>query len=161
MNKNTRHGLLSFWLAFSLILFGAAMPTPTRAEVLVNTVIDYSDVVPIPCAGENVFISGRLHLLIIEQYDANGGIHYKFHGQPQGMTGIGLVSGNTWHATGLTQGHTNVHSGLPFEDTYVNNYRIIGSGPGNNFLVHEVFHITVNANGDVTANVVNASVECK
>ena len=43
----------------------------------------------------------------------------------------------------------------------MNNFRIIGQGPGNNFLVHETFHVTINANGVVTATVDNFSVECK
>jgi hypothetical protein len=43
----------------------------------------------------------------------------------------------------------------------VNNFRIIGQGPGNNYLVHEVFHVTINANGEVTAYVDNFSIECK
>jgi hypothetical protein len=43
----------------------------------------------------------------------------------------------------------------------VNNFRIIGQGTGNNFLVHETFHITVNADGTMTASVDNFSVDCK
>ena len=31
----------------------------------------------------------------------------------------------------------------------------------NNFLVHENTHVTVNANGEVTASVDNFSVDCK
>ena len=48
-----------------------------------------------------------------------------------------------------------------FTQTFVNNFRIIGQGPGNNFLVHEVFHITINANGDVTVIHDSISVDCK
>jgi hypothetical protein len=48
-----------------------------------------------------------------------------------------------------------------FEETFVNNFRIIGQGPGNNFLVHENFHITVNVNGTLTVFRDNFSVECK
>jgi hypothetical protein len=47
------------------------------------------------------------------------------------------------------------------EETFVNNFRIIGQGPGNNFLVHEVFHITFNANGSITAFVDKFSVDCR
>src|SRR5215467_3765370 len=51
--------------------------------------------------------------------------------------------------------------GFPFNTTLVNNFRIIGQGTGNNFLVHETFHITVNADGTMTAFVDNFSVDCK
>jgi hypothetical protein len=48
-----------------------------------------------------------------------------------------------------------------FETTFVNNFRIIGQGPGNNFLVHETAHITINADGTVRVNHDNLSTECK
>ena len=48
-----------------------------------------------------------------------------------------------------------------FNQTFVNNFRIIGQGPDNNFLVHQTVHQTVNANGDVTSTIVNTSVECR
>jgi hypothetical protein len=38
---------------------------------------------------------------------------------------------------------------------------MIGQGPGNNYSVHENFHITFNANGDVTAVQDNFNVDCK
>jgi hypothetical protein len=45
--------------------------------------------------------------------------------------------------------------------TYVNNFRIIGQGPGNNFLVHETMHITLNAAGILTVSHDNINVDCK
>src|SRR6266704_1863397 len=36
-----------------------------------------------------------------------------------------------------------------------------GQASGNNFLIHENFHITINANGRVTAFVDNFSVDCR
>jgi hypothetical protein len=50
---------------------------------------------------------------------------------------------------------------MPYNYTLVNNFRIIGQGAGNNFLLHETFHITVNANGELTAVADNYSVDCK
>lgn len=44
---------------------------------------------------------------------------------------------------------------------FVNNFRIIGQGPGNNYLVHETMHITINANGEFVVQHDNISVECK
>jgi hypothetical protein len=50
---------------------------------------------------------------------------------------------------------------LPYTFTYINNFRMIGQGPGNNFLVHTTNHVTINANGEATATVDNTSTECK
>jgi hypothetical protein len=71
------------------------------------------------------------------------------------------VTGDKYQGTGVTQSHTNDHAGLAFETTFVNNFRIIGQESGNNLLVHATVHVTVNANGDMTANVLNTSVECQ
>jgi hypothetical protein len=43
----------------------------------------------------------------------------------------------------------------------VNNFRIIGQGKGNNFLVHENLHLTINANGVATAVHDNFSIDCR
>ena len=51
--------------------------------------------------------------------------------------------------------------GTTYESTYINNFRIVGQGNGNNFLVHETYHVTVNANGEATAYVDNFRVECR
>ena len=83
----------------------------------------------------------------------------KEHFQPQGVSGVGLTTGDKYQATGVTQDETNVAAGQ--ETTFINNFRLIGQGPGNNLLIHDVFHVTINANGDVTALHDIHSVECK
>jgi hypothetical protein len=50
---------------------------------------------------------------------------------------------------------------LPITETFVNNFRIIGDGTGNNLLVHSTFHITVNAAGVLTAFVDGFRSECR
>ena len=82
------------------------------------------------------------------------------HNQPQGVMGVGLTSGDLYVGTGVTRETFN-NIFLPFEDTFVNNFRIIGQGSGNNYLLHENVHFTINANGDVTATVDNFSFECR
>jgi hypothetical protein len=160
MNRNRRR-LISVCLAITLVMFGLGLPTPTRAEVLTNTVVPITILVNIPCVPETVLLTGELHVLIAQEVDSNGGIHIKSHSQPQGISGVGMLTGDKYQGTGVTQEHFNDHAGLPIEDTFVNNFRIIGQGPGNNFLVHTTLHITIDANGVLTADVVNASTDCK
>jgi hypothetical protein len=117
----------------------------------------------IPCAddgaGEVVTLSGNLHIVLRFTQSKRGGIHAGFHFQPQGVSGVGETTGDRYQGTGVTQGQFNATVGV--EETFVNNFRIIGQGPGNNFLVHEVFHITFNANGTITALVDRFSVDCR
>ena len=44
--------------------------------------------------------------------------------------------------------------------TYVNNFRLIGPGPGNNLLVLEIAHITFDGD-DVIVQHDNLSIDCK
>jgi hypothetical protein len=116
--------------------------------------------VDIPCANETVYLTGPLHILYHFTLNPNGGYQVVSHYQPQGVTGIGPVSGAKYQATGVTSDHFNI-KGLPYTSTYINNFRIIGQGPGNNSLIHVNMHVTVNANGELTAYVDNYSSTCK
>jgi hypothetical protein len=117
----------------------------------------------VPCANgglaEDVALSGELHDLFHITNDGRGGLHVKGHDNPQGISGIGLSTGAKYQGTGVTQFEFTSKAG--FEETDVNNFRIIGQGSGNNFLVHDNFHFTINANGEVTSSHDNFSVECK
>jgi hypothetical protein len=145
-------------------LLTAVTPPPAHAEVTENISVDFTGfTVFIPCAaggaGELVVFTGQLHILMAFTANGAGGFHMKYHYQPQGLTGIGLTTGLKYQATGETQEETNINAGV--QDTFVNNFKIIGQGPGNNYLVHENTHITIDANGNVTASVDNLSVDCK
>jgi hypothetical protein len=149
-----------------MLLAALVFLTPLSAEVVTNEKVPLSFGVFVPCAaggaGEIVLLSGNLHILTAVTIDANGGLHIKEHFQPQGISGAGLTTGDKYQATGVTQNTFYVASPtFPFTFTFVNNFKIIGRGPDNNFLAHENFHITVNANGVVTTVVDNFKVECK
>jgi hypothetical protein len=161
MKRNVRRRFISAGLAVALAMFGLALPTPTHAAVVMNNKVPFLIAPFIPCVPEFALLNGNLHVLITSEVDSNGGTHFKSHFQPQGISGEGSVTGNKYQGTGVTQSHTNTHTSLASETTFVNNFRIIGPGPGNNLLVHTTFHVTVNANGEVTADVLNTSVECK
>jgi hypothetical protein len=117
----------------------------------------------VPCAaggaGEVVRLSGQVHNLLHLSTSARGNEVLKILVNPQGVGGVGLTTGAKYRGTGVTQEIFSVHVGVT--DTFVNNFRVIGQGPSNNFLVHEVLHVTVNANGTLTAFVSNVSVKCR
>jgi|SRR6185369_2069796 len=143
----------------------AILTTAASAAVQVNdkTVIDLT--VFIPCAangsGEIVDLSGPLRTLITFTINGNN-VTGKFHFQPQSISGAGETTGDKYQATGITQetfkaslqnGQTNL--------TFVNNFRIIGQGQGNNFLVHETLHLNFNPDGTLTVFHDNFSVVCR
>ena len=143
----------------------ALFTVPANAAKQVNDVTDIDLPVFIPCAaggaGELVDLSGPLHTLITFTINGNN-VSGKTHFQPQGISGTGETTGDKYQATGVTQeSFTGSFQNGQFSDTFVNNFRIIGQGPGNNFLVHETLHITVNANGTLTVFHDNFSIDCK
>jgi hypothetical protein len=152
--------LALFAIAVMLVSVAAA-----HAAVTTNDKQTTAFSVFVPCAnggaGESVDGTIDLHTLITSTVNGNN-VSGKFHFEPQGGDLVGSVTGDKYQPTGVTQDHFkgSLQNGQ-FTETFVNNFRIIGQGPGNNFLVHEVFHITINANGDVTVNHDRVSVDCK
>jgi hypothetical protein len=119
----------------------------------------------VPCAndgaGEVVQLSGNLHMVTHTIANASG-ITVKSQIQPQGISGVGMDSGDRYQGTGVTQ--STMSSSDPGADltySYVNNFRVIGHGAGNNLLVHETLHVTVNAQGALTASVDTFKVACR
>ena len=114
----------------------------------------------IPCTGDVVTLEGTLHLVFHTTFNDNHFVS-KYHFSPQQLTGVSAMTGAKYQGTGVTQGTTTgSFVNGQYSDTYVNNFRMIGQGPGNNYLVHSNIHVTFNANGDVTADHENTSVEC-
>lgn len=146
-----------------------AARTPTELAAALQTTqnvsVPYSFIAFIECAnnglGEEVQFSGDLHILIHVTENDNR-FTVKSHFQPMGIKGVGAVTGDVYSATGVTQ---DTQSGSfingSFTYNFVNNYKLIGPGPGNNFLAHENYTITINANGTVVTERDNFSFECK
>jgi hypothetical protein len=130
-----------------------------------NQKLPFDDSVFIPCAnggaGEEVYLSGTLHATYTITINGNN-VRVKYHYQPQEVKGIGAVTGDQYNATGVTQDEINgsFFNGR-YEETSINNFRIIGQGNGNNYLVHETVHVTVNANGVVTVALDKLAIDCK
>lgn len=138
---------------------------PAHGAVQVNDKTDIALQEFVPCAaggaGELVDLVGPLHTLVSFTINGNNVSGY-FHFQPQGIVGLGETTGEKYQATGVTQeSFKTAFVNLQSNETFVNNFRIIGQGPGNNFLVHETMHINFNADGSVTVFHDNFSIACQ
>ena len=130
--KTKRTGTMLIIAVFLTIAL-ATMPAQAEAEVTTtNENIDMKRYVYIPCTEEWVYLNGTLHVMTHATLNDNG-IHIKTHFNPKGISGVGLVTGNTYHATGVTQYNFNINEGVT--DTYINNFRIISKGSGENYMV--------------------------
>ena len=83
----------------------------------------------------------------------------QFQFQPHGNL-VGRITGDTYQLTGVTRGTYNdiLQSGESTL-TYVNSYQLIGPGPGNNLLVREIAHLTIDGD-DVVVHHDDFSIEC-
>ncbi len=148
-----------------LIVALMILSTSANAAVVVNDKTDINLSVFVPCAvggvGEIIDLSGPLHTLISTTVTGNSVSGY-FHFQPQGLSGTGETTGAKYNGTGVTEQSfkSSLQNGQA-NLTYVNNFRIIGQGAGNNYLVHETLHITINADGTLTVFHDNFSIDCK
>jgi len=119
----------------------------------------------VPCAnggaGEVVEAVGRIHRLTVSVVNPTGTVTVKTHSQPQGLRAVGLTTGDKYQATGVTQETDVFVAPFPFIATFTNSFRFIGPGPNNNLLIHEEFHLTVNADGTFTVSDDHFSMECR
>lgn len=157
--------LVGFALVVGLLNLVGTAPVLAKAETFrVSEKFPLDLVVFVPCAnggaGEYIELSGHLHTLFHITFDGQGGYHAKSHFNPQGVSGTGLTTGDKYQGTGVTQDQFIIGR-VGFENTVVNNFRLIGQGPGNNLLIDENSHITVNANLTITSFHDNFSAECK
>jgi hypothetical protein len=156
---------ITLTLTIVLLIFSFGVAAFSQAlSITTNDFVPFAQAVFVPCAnggaGEIVLIQGTLHIQNHITINDNR-VNLKVHFQPQGATGVGLTTGDTYNATGVTQEQDSIPlTNGAAEFTFINNFRIIGPGPDNNFQVHQTIHVTVDANGFVTTIVDNSSVDC-
>jgi hypothetical protein len=142
----------------------AAMDSPeggAPSASAVKTPIEETFTAFNPCAGEVLEFHIREQLVVHEKVDAKGGIHFHFVINDKGSTAVGLTSGLTWHQVGATRDAENIREPAPVTVSFVNVLNLIGHGSAPNLLIHEQFHITINANGTVTSLVERSKIRCK
>jgi hypothetical protein len=137
-----------------------------RSAIVSNTNIQipFASTVLVTCAnggaGEFVDITGTLHV-VQHSTVADNGSHGGFaHSQLQWAKGVGQSTGDVYQASGVTQIAEFDPLGPQMTTTTADNVLLIGPGPGNNRRAHMTIHLTVNANGEVSADVNIVEVTC-
>jgi hypothetical protein len=142
-------------VATGLLAVTSASAQGTTEKIPFDTVL-----APEEACGEAIHLSGTLLAQFTFTESSGGNVEIGFHFNPQGVRGVGLTSGATYHATGETLGTTTIKAKGGISDTFVNNFKIIGEGSAPNFLETDVIHLTVNAKGVVTATVEKSMIRC-
>jgi len=100
-------------------------------------------------AGELVDFSGTLNDVIHVTLKGNQ-TFVTFHDEPQGIFGVGTITGDEYRATKVTRETTRVGV-VGLTDSFVNHFTILGQGPENNLQIGEDVHVTVKGNRKLTA----------
>jgi len=130
---------------------------PVQAQAVAHT-----DVTSVPCefdlwvptkdAIEHAHFIGETRIVSHTTVNRNQGMVHMVmdtHG-----VGVGPVTGDKYEYMNAETLRWTFDR-LPVEQTYVHDFRCIGPGPDNNWLIHATIHWTINAKGELTANVVN------
>jgi hypothetical protein len=145
--------LAGFWTT------SAASADPGATTHLVVPIVYRSDN---PCTGEDVLFTGELRQVVTTFLDRAGHIHFA-ESEHLSLIGTGLASGAQYRFIQTSNDSANYDlapNGFLFESTIVTTVRMIGEGSIDDFFVHVHAHITRNANGDVTSNVISIQTEC-
>jgi hypothetical protein len=157
MRRLLQAGLLALVLAVLL----AFMPATASAAVVTNVRVPLNLTVFSPCNGDVIAVTGEIHLLASSTSDGAGGFHVTFMDNVSGVTGVGSISGATYHGVGGDWFSGNARPPFPVVLTQTDVFALISAGSAPNFVVTDTVHITVNADGTLTANVARFSVACR
>jgi hypothetical protein len=143
-----------------LIAVTAALAAPVSAQAAATTERMPFDVDLVICNGDVVHLSGTLLAVFTETTTPAGGFVVSSHFQPQGVSGVDLVTGTMFRATGLTRDILVVSPPGGITETFVNRFHIQATRGEQSYIVSEVFHITIAPTGAITAFVDNFRATC-
>jgi hypothetical protein len=111
------------------------------------------------CNGELVEVSGEVHHLVTTTTTPNGHLHVTDHIVVR-AAGIGATTGAAYQLREIgTVSHTV--NGLPESFSFIDTGGLIGQGDSSDFRFRIHFHFTVNAQGEVTADIGDVTILCR
>ncbi len=145
------------------LLLGAALAvslSQASAAVVTNTTVPIDAVIPNPCTGEEIHLTGSARVVATVTEDAGGGTHIKMHFNSQGVSGVGLTSGTRYRGIHQENSSSNTRGAAPTVTTERVNIKVVAQGAHGNWIIFSaLLHITVNANGTVTVSLGNIKAD--
>ena len=114
------------------------------------------------CNGDVVELQGTLHLVAQGDFVEDAPRqHVHTHLNSQKLTGIGVPSGARYNVNNISNSIFNARIDGANVTTLELMMNVVSLGSGENFQIQTVFHVTINANGETTAQFQNFHVHCK
>mgnify|MGYP000910545059 CR=1 FL=1 len=137
----------------------ALLMVPVNAEVLQNEKIPVDEVMQSPCTGEEVYLTGVIHLVYAATADGAGGYHLKVH--ENGMLTGEAASGQKYKLNIVYNVNQNVGPGEVLTYVVREQLKADGNAADDDLWIKYTVHVTVNANGEVTSERYDYEMECK
>jgi hypothetical protein len=145
-----------------VVLSAALLLTPSAGAVTQNVKIPAEDFPAANlCNGDQLQLQGTLHF--VQQGEPVEGAprqHVVGHLNSQRLTGIGVPSGQRYNVDFITNNIFNARVDGANVTTIEAMMNVVSLGSGENFQIQTVLHVTINANGDTTAQFQNFHVHC-
>ena len=160
MTKRLIRTTILLALATAAIVVAASA---AQAEVTTNETQSLAFAGYVPCAndGTGEILSGEVeaHNLVASTTNDNKD-RSQFQFQVRGSM-VGAITGDTYRVSGVTRGASqeSFENGR-YSLTYVNNFHLIGPGPGNDLLAHEIAHV-IEVGDDVVVQHDSLSIDCR
>lgn len=112
------------------------------------------------CNGDVLSGTAQEHFVFAVTADGAGGTHGTVKLQLSNVKATGSPSGASYVGNVTVSEAFNFTAGGAQTQTFNETQSTIGQGQTPNEIIHFLLHVTVNANGDVTALVDNFSIQC-
>ena len=133
------------------------------AAVVINERFDFDNLVNNPCNGELVLLTLDFHLVVRTTTGAGGGSHDGSHVNAHGE-GVGLTTGAKYQFNEIHNFQASVSESFPdgsLSQTFTDYFLVIAQENVPNFVLKVLFHMTTNANGEVTSMKTEFSPACR
>lgn len=122
----------------------------------------FDETIFVPCtnggAGEDVALTGTTHFVYQIVWNDHG-FHLVYHENSQGITGVGLSSGETFAGSDGTQGTvTAAWESNQWIGTTIEQMKIVGKNT--RYIVRYKQHLVVTPDGKVTVSIKDKTVDC-
>lgn len=151
-------------ILIALVLGALAVPVSAGADGTALTTIYRTPIDGVTSSScspqEPIAFGGRYQSVFHYTLDASGVAHFSGAVSSTGV-GTGLVTGTSYRFSGTSSSSTNTPlTGFPYHNTFTDAFLLVSGGPGDNLLMHVTTHVTIDANGTLTAEVTNISFDC-
>jgi hypothetical protein len=158
--KKLRFVVASVFAALSAVAFAPSASADGTVITRIPVDANYGNF-----CGETIHAVGEVQFRVTTTTDASGGTHVVAGFNYVHVTATGNVTGAryVWAFSGVDNSFNlaNYPDGpLVFAATSTSRLVALGGGTGG-YLAHSTFHLTINANGTITVNFDNFSIDCK